>query len=97
MNRRRQGLSCRVKNHAKLLAEAIPSLSGPTGGSELAALPRPNSIDMHSACRDAAFWPARDEVDKPDRWLHCDYKNPAYAYVHRLYDQCTRLIEGGSP
>jgi len=84
----------RIKNHAKLLAEAIPSLSGPVGGSPLDKV---KNVNMHSACRDAAFWPARDEVDKPNRWLHGDYKNPAYAYVYRLYDQCTRIIEGASP
>lgn len=90
----------KVKNHAKLLAEAIPALSGPTGGRHLARLaPSARNFDLNSDFfKQPALWPAR--TDRPsakrDRWLHGDYKDPAYLYVHTLYERCTTSIQGGS-
>lgn len=87
----------KLKNYAKLLAEAIPSLTGPAGGSALENVP---STDMGTECRihtDETLWPKRaNQGDKRNRWLHGDYKNPAYIYVHRLYDCCTVLLRGGT-
>ena len=89
-------MKAKLKNHAKLLAEAIPALSGPTGGEKLMALPSTNSIDLTVKFRSDALWPHRSKPIKRNRWLHGDYKDPAYLYVHALYDDCTRKTEGES-
>ncbi len=87
-----------IKSHAKLLAEAIPSLSGPVGGRALTRLDLlAQNINMQEKCRDPALWPARAETEKPGRWLHSDYKNAAHVYVYRLYQHCSKLIDGERP
>ena len=87
-------MKAKLKNHAKLLAEAIPALSGPTGGH---GLDRIVDADLQSSdFRNDALWPHRSKPIKRSRWLHGDYKDPAYLYVHALYDDCTRKTEGES-
>ena len=27
-------------------------------------------------------------------WLHGDYKNPAYLYIHALYEKCSVIVQG---
>jgi hypothetical protein len=88
----------KIKNHAKILCEAIPAVSGPLGGYDGAlnkVADKFNMNNLYGPGRSGALWPARRDknVPKRGRWLHGDYKDAAYLYVHGLYDECTRLIE----
>lgn len=90
-----------VKNHAKILAEAIPAHSDPLGSSASALLElgfgEDNNIDLNSASyRDPSLWPQSRLTDTdPDNngWLHSDHASPAYLYVEKLYK---KLVERGN-
>jgi hypothetical protein len=82
----------RIKNHAKVIAEAIPAHSAPAGSNPLHVLPLLDNIDMDTVFRDPASWPDRDDSEKRDRWLHGDYLYPALAHVSGFYTTCIELI-----
>lgn len=78
------------KNHAKVLSEAIPAHSDPTGSSAVPTLGVGNNIDLDAVYMDPGLWPQSRLTDTdPDNngWLHSDYKEPAYIYVRGLYDE----------
>lgn len=81
-----------VKNHAKVLAEAIPAHSAPAGARPLPLLPLLKNVDLDEAVRSDTFWPARPHPDKRDRWLHGDYLAPALSYVSGLFESCIHYI-----
>jgi hypothetical protein len=78
--------------HAKLLAEAIPPLSGPAGSipvSKVADQERSYNM-MDAPFRDTTLWPATrprksDDQQEKKRWLHGDYKDAPYLLTHGLY------------
>jgi hypothetical protein len=93
-----------ISNHwnlAKILCEAIPAMSGPLGGFSNDLVRVTKSYDMnhlYGPGRAGALWPSRTEHrNKQGRWLHGDYKDAAYIYVHGLYDKCTDLMKGNAP
>ena len=81
-----------VKNHAKILAEALPAHSNPTGSNTLPKLPLLLNYDLDTVVRKALFWPFRSPAEKKDRWLHSDYLNPALPFVADLYRICIESI-----
>ncbi|MEX0325497.1 MAG: hypothetical protein AB3N33_05360 [Puniceicoccaceae bacterium] len=81
-----------LKNHAKILAEAIPAHSDPAGSNPLSNLPLLRNIDLDRDCRDPGHWPAREDAGKRDRWLHGDYLRPALSHVARFYLTCVSNI-----
>lgn len=82
----------RLKNHSKIIAEAIPALSEATGATRIPDIPLFQNINLDTAYRDPGQWPLRAEVGKRQRWLHSDYLNPALPYVHRLYASCVESL-----
>lgn len=81
-----------IKNHAKILAEAIPAHSAPAGATPLPDLPLLRNYDMDTSFRSASDWPYRDEAEDRGRWLHSDYLNPALTYVHKVYALCSKTV-----
>ena len=91
----------KIKNHAKLLAEAIPPLSGAAGFFASAAIlkvrPSGRCFDLNSApFKDVSLWPTTrpnksDDQQIHQRWLHCDYLDAAYLLTHSLYDRIAEL------
>jgi len=81
-----------INNHAKILAEAIPSHSAPTGSQPVGNLLLQENINVDSVYRDSHNWPLREDTEKRDRWLHSDYLNPALSCVHGLFQQCVQFI-----
>jgi hypothetical protein len=83
--------------HAKLLAEAVPPLSGPAGSipvTEVAGARRFNMMDP--PFRDTALWPATrprksHEQQSQRRWLHGDYKDAPYLLTHGLYRKIAEI------
>ena len=72
---------------AQLLAEAIPAISCATGGNSIDTVTftyGQGNIDMSTARkRFDGLWPtARADT----KWLHADFKDVAYYYVYRLFD-----------
>ena len=82
----------RIKNHAKVLAEAIPAHSDPAGSNPLSVLPLLRNIDLDRDCRDPDHWPLREDIEKRDRWLHSDYLKPALSQVARFYLTCISYL-----
>jgi pimeloyl-ACP methyl ester carboxylesterase len=82
----------RLKNQAKILAEAIPAHSKAAGAAPLENLPYVENIDLDTAVRKADFWPQHPSPHKRNRWLHGDYLNPAFNYVQRLFQLCVDRI-----
>lgn len=86
-----------IKNHAKIMAEAMPPLSGAAGYFALVSVPLDNRFDLNTApFKNENVWP----TTRPNktlvqvsnkRWLHGDYKDPAYLYNHGVYDKITGL------
>ena len=81
-----------VRNHAKILAQAIPAHSAPSGSSTLPNLFLLKNHDMDDLFRAPTFWPFREPANKRDRWLHSDYLHPALPFVHKLYQTCINII-----
>jgi hypothetical protein len=77
----------------KLLAEAIPALSHATGRNPIDHFGFPlnyqtyGNIDLMTLKRDNG-WPAvrLQDAFKQDRWLHGDFRDVAYFYNYKLYD-----------
>jgi hypothetical protein len=80
------------KNHAKILAEAIPAHSAPAGSFPISTLLLLDNIDMDQVMRIPGFWPDRGDADKNNRWLHNDYIKPAFSHVFKLYRHCVESI-----
>jgi hypothetical protein len=86
----------KIKNHAKIMAESMPPLSGPAGSSALATISSSTPERCHNI-NDPPFkcltlWPTARPTKSANqieyrRWLHGDYKDVAYLYVHGLYDK----------
>ena len=81
-----------LKNHAKILGEAVPAHSAPTGSRSLPNIPLLSNIDLDEVFRDDTFWPVRAHPGKRDRWLHGDYSAPAVSHVAGLYLTCIEQI-----
>ena len=81
-----------IKNHAKIIAEAIPAHSAPTGSQPIASFPLLNNIDLDSVVRDPVFWPARESSSQRNRWLHSDYMKPALPHVWKFFNLCVKEI-----
>ncbi len=75
-------------NHAKILAEAIPSHSAPAGSLPVSTLSLLNNIDLNDVMRNPGFWPDRGDADRNNRWLHSDYMKPALSHVYTFYKHC---------
>ncbi|MFP4352033.1 MAG: hypothetical protein ACLFTU_04270, partial [Puniceicoccaceae bacterium] len=87
-------LAADLKNHAKILAEAIPARSYAVGRNEVAEfnLIEKRNFDMQDSeffrgteAGDDGKWPDRGEDE--EFWLHGDYMAPALCYVYRLYEE----------
>jgi len=90
-----------IKNHAKIMAESMPPLSGAAGFFPLVVLNNtvPNRrFDMNNPpFKNASLWPTSRPEKTPDqvngkRWLHGDYKDPAYLYNHGIYDKIAGAV-----
>ena len=79
-----------IKNHSKIIAEAIPAHSAPAGSNPLPLFTLLNNVDMDFVMRNALHWPVRGDPDKRDRWLHGDYLYPALSYVFKFYLHCVQ-------
>ena len=81
-------ISTNYEVRAKLLAEAFPAMSRATGRNEVDDRfgGANNNIDMMTTM--ISGWPAeRITQDDPNgRWFHGDYKDVAYLFVRKLYD-----------
>ncbi|MEX0323145.1 MAG: hypothetical protein AB3N63_13365 [Puniceicoccaceae bacterium] len=80
------------KNHAKILAEAIPAHSAPAGSMPVSTLSLLQNIDMSTVLRMPSFWPDREDAEKNHRWLHNDYMKLALSHVIGLYRHCVESI-----
>ena len=88
------------------MADAIPALSGPTGGNGLRANV---AVRDGGFQRDVIFADVKDLTDykrgwfrdgdwprRYDRWKHGDIKVIAYPFNHRFFDAIVRYIKYGS-
>lgn len=78
-----------LKNHAKILAEAIPAQSYAVGANAMVGTSGPvlnRNMQTDPDIRNGSLWPNRST--KSGRWLHGDYLDPAYCYVSGLYKSC---------
>ena len=86
-----------LKNHAKILGEAIPAHSDALGSVSANAFGAARNIDLNSEpYRNPSLWPQSRLTDtdpENNGWLHSDYASPAYLYVRELYG---KLIERGN-
>ena len=73
-------------NRNQLLAEMIPALSDPAGLVEIESLPVDRNLDMQNSFE--TEWPRGSS--NPE-WLHSDFKDIAYPYIHLLYDKFIEL------
>jgi hypothetical protein len=76
-------------NQNRLLAQMFPATSlalGGTGGQGVSVIG--NKIDMNATMQTG--WPQERGEETP--WLHCDLRDVAYPYVHKLFD--TFVAEG---
>ncbi len=87
-----------LKNHAKILAEAIPARSYAVGSNPVSQFGDPVE-DFNFDMQDSDFFRGTEDGEWPDRdgifenqWLHGDYMAPALCYVYRLYED---VIEKG--
>ncbi len=81
-----------ILNHAKILAEAIPAHSEPTGSQPVPVFPLLNNIDLDVVVRDPLFWPVREDTAQRNRWLHSDYLKPALPHVWKFFNLCVTEI-----
>jgi hypothetical protein len=76
----------------KLLAEAIPALSHATGSNPIDGFgfpldPHGGNIDLMTMQRGDGLWPNIRLTSKTKhRWLHGDFRDVAYFYNYKLYD-----------
>jgi hypothetical protein len=82
----------KIKNHAKVIAEAIPAHSAPAGSNPLPVFPLLQNVDLDREVRDPSHWPQRDDPAKRDRWLHSDYMKPALSHVSKFYKHLVNRI-----
>jgi len=82
----------RIKNHAKILGEAIPGHSAPTGSQPVSRLFLMDNVNLDQVCRSQSLWPERESTDKRDRWLHSDFIRPSLPHVFRFFRHCIRTI-----
>jgi hypothetical protein len=88
-----------IKWHAKLLAEAIPPLSGPAGSIPVTRVEDVRRFNMMNApFRDTTLWPAtrpRKTLNQQvgQRWLHGDYKDAPYLLTHGLYLKIAEIVQ----
>ncbi len=76
-----------IKNHAKILAEAIPAHSDATGSSSLEViLGDLGDFDLNSEMINGSVWPRTN-----NRWLHGDLQGVALSYNYLLYAKCIEL------
>ena len=66
----------------KLLAEALPATSFATGANEISVRFSKN-IDMMEEFKNG--WPLAERNNNPN-WLHSDFRDVAYFYNWKLYD-----------
>ena len=66
----------------KLLAEALPATSFATGANEISVRFSKN-IDMMEEFKNG--WPLAERNNNPN-WLHSDFRDFAYFYNWKLYD-----------
>jgi hypothetical protein len=74
-----------------LLAKGIPALSAAVGLNGLSAAGLDRNYNMNAASEKPNGW-GRNDDDYGTRWLHSDFKNMAFFYVHMLYD---KLVDDG--
>jgi hypothetical protein len=83
----------RFLTRAKLLAEAIPALTNPVGGNEVSAFAdfgHENINLMSMRTDDGSDWPNSKGIELfQNRWLHSDFRDVAYQYNYKLYDEWT--------
>ena len=83
-----------IKNHAKLLAEAIPAHSPPAGSNPLGANSNKiKDLDLNENARVPSFWPPRTIPEVKSRWLHSDYLDTAFAQCSKLYRLCVEIMK----
>jgi hypothetical protein len=78
---------------AKVLAEAIPAMSRATGANAILGSFSGDNFDMMIVGKSNNRWPASRIANdvKQEKWLHGDFRDVAYFFVHPLYnDICTR-------
>lgn len=78
------------KNYPRTLAYELPALSFAAGGTKVAAFPITRAFDMNTQMTETGIWPAtRLEQLGSIQWLHSDFKNIAYRYTYKLFDDMT--------
>jgi hypothetical protein len=76
---------------AKVLAEAIPSLSWATGANPVDNRFGRRNLNMMVIGKNSNRWPeSRIASDWEERWLHSDFKDIAYFFVFNLFDNIVR-------
>ena len=74
------------------LAEGIPALSG-AAGITVMAQSRIANFDMNVAGKpDGGAWGRPFNQDYEDRWLHCDLREMAFLYTHKMFKKL--VLEG---
>ena len=75
---------------AGILAGGIPALSHATGANFVAAFGGSQNKDMMNM---KTGWPQdRQSIQRlKDRWLHSDFEEVAYPFVHSLFDNIVNL------
>jgi hypothetical protein len=79
---------------ADILGGGIPALSYATGANSVGVFN--NNFDMNSADPDTGFqtgWPQErlDDSSLNTRWLHSDFEEIAYPFIHKLYEKIVNL------
>jgi hypothetical protein len=74
-------------NRNRILADAIPALTLPVGANEVPRLSpqgQPSrNLNMHEDFKNG--WPL--ERDEPFDWLHSDFRDVAYTFVYKVFDE----------
>ena len=81
---------------AEVLAGGIPALSNPTGANKVDLFGDGQNYDLNSSDPRLGFqtsWPqARLNSSRlNNRWLHSDFEEIAYPFVHKLYETIVNL------
>ena len=76
---------------ARLLAEAFPAMTLPTGGNETVVTSALNisNTNMESEFQRVGLWPRERDSNK---WLHSDIREVAYPYIYNLFDELTKQL-----
>jgi len=86
-----------IKNYAKILAEAMPPLSGPAGYYAAHSLPDTKCFNLDNPpFKNANLWPTSrpgksNNQQVNQRWLHGDYKDAPYLLTHKFYETIVEL------